>query len=122
MMLLSCYLIGADTLLVECGNLLLDKGHSIRGVISNAPKVSDWARERRLLHVPLAPGYVEALRREPFDYLFAITHLALIPDEVLALPRKGAINFHDGPLPRYAGLNTPAWALMNREARYGVSW
>ena len=121
-MLLSCYLIGADTLLVECGNLILEKGHSIRGVISNAPRVKEWALERRLAHIPLGAGYAEIMRQEPFDFLFAITHLAILPDEVLSLPRRGAINFHDGPLPRYAGLNTPAWALMNREERYGVSW
>ena len=36
-------------------------------------------------------------------------------DEVLRLPRRMAINFHDGPLPRYAGLNTPVWALLNGE-------
>src|SRR5262249_19259336 len=63
-----------------------------------------------------------ALQREPFDFLFAITHLAVLPDEVIALPSKGAVNFHDGPLPRYAGLNAPAWALMNGETTYGVTW
>ncbi|WP_343245477.1 formyltransferase family protein [Sulfitobacter faviae] len=25
-------------------------------------------------------------------------------------------------MPRYAGLNTPAWAIINGEARHGVSW
>ena len=34
----------------------------------------------------------------------------------------GAINFHDGPLPRYAGLNAPVWAILNRETRHGVTW
>jgi methionyl-tRNA formyltransferase len=33
-----------------------------------------------------------------------------------------AVNFHDGPLPRYAGLNAPVWALLNREPQYGVTW
>jgi len=32
------------------------------------------------------------------------------------------LNFHDGPLPRYAGLNTPAWAIINGETQHGVSW
>ena len=43
-------------------------------------------------------------------------------DDVLALPAKGAINFHDGPLPQMAGLNTPVWALLNGEAEHGISW
>ena len=41
---------------------------------------------------------------------------------MLAKATRGAINFHDGPLPRYAGLNAPVWALINRETRHGVTW
>ncbi|HEX9858486.1 MAG TPA: MupA/Atu3671 family FMN-dependent luciferase-like monooxygenase, partial [Paracoccaceae bacterium] len=33
-----------------------------------------------------------------------------------------AVNFHDGPLPRYAGLNAPVWAILNGEARHGITW
>ncbi|MDM3870605.1 LLM class flavin-dependent oxidoreductase [Porticoccus sp. W117] len=62
------------------------------------------------------------MSKQPFDYLFSITHLEMISESVLALPKQLAINFHDGPLPRYAGLNTPAWALMNGESEYGISW
>ena len=38
------------------------------------------------------------------------------------MPTAAAINFHDGPLPAYAGLNTPVWALLNGESRHGVTW
>jgi natural product biosynthesis luciferase-like monooxygenase protein len=41
---------------------------------------------------------------------------------VLALAARGAVNFHDGPLPDYAGLNAPVWALLNGETRHGVTW
>ncbi len=118
----SCFLIGGDTLLNECGETLITKGHRISGVITAAPKVRTWATKRGLRHVDVNGRYAEALAEAPFDYLFAITHLSLIPDDVLAMPRRGAVNFHDGPLPRYAGLNTPAWALMNGEREYGISW
>ena len=56
------------------------------------------------------------------DYLFAITWLKLLPESVLELPRVAAINFHDGPLPRYAGLNAPAWALFHGEVEHAVTW
>jgi natural product biosynthesis luciferase-like monooxygenase protein len=118
---LSSFVIGSDGLLIECTEVLLRQGHEVRGVISDAPRIVRWARERGLALVD-PRAYVETLRRAPFDYLFAITHLAVLPDDVLALPTKGAVNFHDGPLPRYAGLNAPAWALMNRETTYGVTW
>src|SRR5262245_63277827 len=118
---LSCFLIGSDTLLTECGQLLLQQGHEIRGVITGAAKVGQWATEKRIPVYHPKSDYRANLKERPFDYLFAITYLSIIPDDILGIPQRGAINFHDGPLPRYAGLNTPAWALMNRESEYGVS-
>jgi natural product biosynthesis luciferase-like monooxygenase protein len=118
----SCFVIGQDTLLIECTEILLAQGHEVKGVLSSAPRIVAWATEKGLATVDPRTDYVEALRREPFDYLFAITHLAIIPDDALALAKKGAINFHDGPLPRYAGLNAPAWALLQRETTYGITW
>ncbi len=118
----SCYLIGADTLLIECAEVLLTKGHEIKGVITVAPRISQWAHNKSIPVIAHKAGYGEELKSQDFDYLFSITHLAIIKDDVLALPKKGAINFHDGPLPSYAGLNTPAWALINGEEKYGISW
>ncbi|MFL0800290.1 MAG: LLM class flavin-dependent oxidoreductase [Agarilytica sp.] len=118
----SCYLIGADTLLIECGEVLLSKGHEIKGVVTAAPRISQWAHNKSIPVVAHKKGYGDELKGQDFDYLFSITHLAIIKDDVLALPKKGAINFHDGPLPAYAGLNTPAWALLNSEEEYGISW
>src|SRR3954467_11523020 len=94
----SCYLIGSDGLLIECAELLLRRGHEVRGVISGADRVVRFARGRGLTIVD-PRAYLEALRREPFDYLFSITHLELIPEEAVALAKSGVINFHDGPLP-----------------------
>jgi natural product biosynthesis luciferase-like monooxygenase protein len=122
----SCYLIGGDSLLIECGEILQSKGHSIRGVVTNAPRLSQWAIGKSIPVITADADYPATLAKQsqsaPFDYLFSITHLAIIKDEVLALPQKKTINFHDGPLPAYAGLNTPAWALMNQEEKYGISW
>ncbi|MGH1439204.1 MAG: MupA/Atu3671 family FMN-dependent luciferase-like monooxygenase [Cellvibrionaceae bacterium] len=122
----SCYLIGGDSLLIECGEILQSKGHQILGVITNAPRLSQWAMGKTIPVMPADADYPAKLKEQaqsqPFDYLFSITHLAIIKDEVLALPQKMTVNFHDGPLPAYAGLNTPAWALINQEKSYGISW
>ena len=118
---ISCILIGEESLLVGCGDILRERGHAVAGVVSRNPAVRDWATARGL---PLAERADEigALAGPGFDWLFSIANLTVIPDEVLALPRAGAINFHDGPLPAYAGLNTPVWALLNGEAAHGVTW
>ena len=118
----SCFLVGGDTLLIECGEMLHKAGHQILGVVSRANRIADWARECDIPVIPLDSDYGEVLAQQPFDYLFSITHLEMIPERVLKLPTQLAINFHDGPLPRYAGLNAPAWALMNGEPEYGISW
>lgn len=118
-----CVLIGADSLLVECGELLRSRGHEVVAVVSGAQKVSDWGRRIGVpVHDASTSAWVDELRGTSFDHLFAITHLAILPDAALTLPAKGAINFHDGPLPAYAGLNAPAWALINGETSYGISW
>jgi len=115
-----CFLIGADTLLVACGDVLLQRGHEIAGVLTRTARVADWARSNG---IPVHDTKdTSALAAEPFDYLFAITHLAILKDEVLELAQHATINFHDGPLPRYAGLNAPAWALMAGEREYGITW
>lgn len=118
----SCYLIGADSLLMECGEILSARGHHMLGIITDAPRLTDWARQRGLATIPIRSDYPTLLKSTTFDYLFSITHLGVLPGEVIRLPRRGAINFHDGPLPRYAGLNTPVWALLHRETSYGITW
>jgi natural product biosynthesis luciferase-like monooxygenase protein len=118
----SAYIVGETTLPIQCGEILLGAGHTLLGVVSADPQVVSWARERGV--DPIDPGHDLAARLGPlpFDYLFSVNNLTLLAREVLALPRRGAINFHDGPLPRYAGLNAPAWAILNGETEYGVVW
>ncbi len=118
----SCYLIGADTLLTQCGEILLERGHTIGAVVTDAAKVSQWARGHDIEVISASGDYATTLSERSFDYLFAITHLAMIPDAAVSSPARLAINFHDGPLPSYAGLNTPMWAIMNGETEYGISW
>ena len=108
----SCWLIGADSLLEACGEVLLGAGHEVCGVITDSVRLSAWARERGLALLDPRGDFESVLASVPFDHLFAITHLERLPERTLRLPRRSAINFHDGPLPAYAGLNAPAWALM----------
>ena len=118
----SCFLIGNQTRLIQCGEILLDLGHRIVGVISSDPVIQPWCREKNLQLNPQDEFIVDVLRREDFDYLFSIDNFQLLPKEVLSIPRKMGVNFHDGPLPRYAGSNATNWALINGETEHGVTW
>ncbi|MCZ7669919.1 MAG: formyltransferase family protein [Chloroflexi bacterium] len=93
------------------------------GVVTTAVPLQQWAQSHHIPTFTLSKNLAAELQeREPFDYLFSITNLAILPEALLVLPQKGAINFHDGPLPRYAGLYATSWALLNQELIHGVTW
>ncbi|EJL23397.1 MupA/Atu3671 family FMN-dependent luciferase-like monooxygenase [Novosphingobium sp. AP12] len=114
--------IGNETLLSECSKLLLERDHEIVAVVA-APMspAAQWAKQAGIA-VHARPRDLLKAGLGRIDYLFSISNLAVLPAEVLALAARAAINFHDGPLPERAGLNTPVWALLEGAARHGVTW
>jgi len=118
----SCFLIGTESLLISCAEVLLERGHRILGVISDESMITGWCGAHGVRVIAPKPDYTPALAAEPFDYLLSITNLTVVPAAALRLPRRGAVNFHDGPLPRFGGLYAPAWALMAGESDYGITW
>jgi natural product biosynthesis luciferase-like monooxygenase protein len=118
---LSTLLFGNETLTQQCGDMVLARGHSIAAVVTRAPAVRLWAEGKGLrLEAPSA-DLARRLAGLSVDWLLSVANLSVIPDDVLSLA-KGAVNFHDGPLPRYAGLNAPVWAIWNGETQHGISW
>lgn len=118
----SAVIIGNESLTIQCAEMLHDAGHEIKAVITRNADIISWADRADLPTHSSDSDLVEALKGMEFDWLLSIANLDLIPEAALALPKRGAVNFHDGPLPRYAGLNAPAWALINGEVEYGISW
>jgi natural product biosynthesis luciferase-like monooxygenase protein len=115
-------LIGGESLLIECAQTLLSAGFGIAAVVSRAAAVRRWAASQQLALFSEPSQLLLADAPRGFGYLFSITNLDVLAPEVIALPTRAAINFHDGPLPEYAGLNTPVWALLNGEAQHGITW
>ncbi|NPD13865.1 LLM class flavin-dependent oxidoreductase [Xinfangfangia sp. D13-10-4-6] len=111
----SAILIGNETLTRECGALWLARGHKIVAVVSEAPALRDWARAGGIALCDLAD-------LPAADWILSVANLRLLRGDVLARAGKGAVNFHDGPLPEHAGLNAPVWAILGGEARHGVTW
>ncbi|EEW26720.1 MupA/Atu3671 family FMN-dependent luciferase-like monooxygenase [Rhodobacter ferrooxidans] len=117
----SSIVIGNESLTIQCAEVLLARGHSIAALVSRNPEVQAWAQARGLRQEAPGQGLADRLAGLRVDWLLSIANLSLIPEAVLALA-KGAVNFHDGPLPRYAGLNAPVWAILNGEVRHGITW
>ncbi len=56
------------------------------------------------------------------DLVFSINNHQIIREALLEGIPGGIINFHNAPLPRYAGLNACSWAIYNAESEHGVTW
>ncbi|MBT8211885.1 MAG: AMP-binding protein, partial [Acidimicrobiia bacterium] len=119
---LSAVFLGEESLVVSCGEAWLAAGHEIRAVASDVDEIVQWAEDRGLPTVG-PERILDGLTALPgFDYLFSIVNFQLLPREVLALPRSLPINYHDSPLPRYAGVNATNWAILNGEKEHAVTW
>lgn len=57
------------------------------------------------------------------DYLFSVVNHHIIPESLIKkYVRFFAINYHDSLLPKYAGLNSTTWALIENESSHGITW
>ena len=107
-------------------------GHRIVAVLSSSPSgtsrgavVADFAAQ---LAVPRWPAELvktgqlaERMQAEAVDLLLNVHSLAIAHPAVVEAPRIGSFNLHPGPLPRYAGLNAPSWAIYHGESTHGVT-
>lgn len=118
----SCCMIGEDSLLIQCAEILLAKGHTLSCIISSTPQITRWAEE----HDILCSGYMGTLetiaKASRFEYLFSIANSHILSKNIIGLPSKYAINWHNSPLPRFAGIHATSWAILNDEKIHGVTW
>ncbi len=121
-MTIAAILVGNESLTVQCGQALLARGHAVVAVVTRAAEVRRWAEGAGLRVEVQDAGTAGRLAGVAADWLVSAANLFVLPPELLALARAGAMNFHDGPLPRHAGLNAPVWAILQGEAWHGVAW
>jgi methionyl-tRNA formyltransferase len=69
-----------------------------------------------------SPEALEFIKSKEPDYIFSINNFRLLSENLIKIPAKGIINFHNGPLPRYGGVNIPSWVIINGEKEHGVTW
>ena len=118
---LDCLLVGNGGVLVRCGEVLLAKGHRISAVVTDDTTACSWAIKSGIPHRD--PG--DVIKVGPVlacDVLLSIGNYALLPDALLKCAKRMSVNYHYGPLPEYAGLQAPAWAIAERATDYAVTW
>lgn len=118
----DCIIIGDESLTQHCAETLLSQGHTLVAMVTDNPDVAEWAKRHAVRCEGHGQDLSKRLETVSVDWVLSIANLKILPPDVLALGRKGAVNFHDGPLPKRAGLNAPVWALIEGEATHGITW
>ncbi|MCK0151700.1 LLM class flavin-dependent oxidoreductase [Marivita sp. S6314] len=115
-------LIGDESLTQHCAETLLAQGHRIAVLVTGNPEIAKWASSRSIRVEPHGRDLGARMGTVSVDWVLSIANLHILPSDVIKCGRQGAVNFHDGPLPKHAGLNAPVWALLEGESRHGITW
>ena len=119
---LSFALLGEGLALAGAIERLRQKGHDIAGIVacSEAEAESLEGTGVPVRVKPIDPaGFLAGLS---FDVLLSIYNGYVLRAETLALARIASINYHNAPLPAYAGLRATAWAVLHGEPVHGITW
>ncbi len=65
--------------------------------------------------------FCEVVRRKGPDLLIVVAFGQILRDELLDIPRWGAINIHASLLPKYRGAAPIQWAILNNESKTGLT-
>lgn len=119
---------------VRCLSVLLSRGVDVGLVITHEddPKENVWyesvAATARRQDVPWvtpadakSPEVVSRIAAIAPDFIFSFYYRRMIPESVLRLARRGALNMHGSLLPRYRGRSPVNWAILNGETETGAT-
>jgi methionyl-tRNA formyltransferase len=131
-MAMNVLLVGEESAGAQTLKLLANGNHHLVGVMASPTRkavggLTVWQRAEKLgcrkwpAESVKDPTFAEVIRAEEVDLLLNVHSLFVIKPEIVAAPRFGSFNLHPGPLPRYAGLNAPSWAIYRGERCHGVT-
>ena len=115
----GCYVVGSGKLAARCIEILQNKSFEIARVITSDPWLCNEVQVQCSGPEVLENGAEVLL---PVDYIFSINNSYILQPGFLALAQKMAINYHDAPLPEYAGMFATNWAILNDSKNHGISW
>jgi len=114
--------IGEGLVLAGAIEIARSRGHEIAAVFSTV--ATEAAAMARASFPVLGPkgSVADFVASHDCDILFSIANGRILDAATLAKPRLAAVNYHNGPLPAYAGMWVTAWAVLNGEEYHGVTW
>jgi methionyl-tRNA formyltransferase len=129
---LNVLLVGEESAGAQTLKLLANSSHKLVGVMASPTRKSAggltvWQLAEKMgcrawpAELVKDADFAGVVRSEKVDLLLNVHSLFVIKGEIVAAPRYGSYNLHPGPLPRYAGLNAPSWAIYRGERSHGVT-
>src|SRR5689334_14153292 len=115
-------LIGEGSLVLQCADVLVAGGHSVTALVSEGPDARRWAASNRVPLFDSVTDLSRAIHTMEFEYLFSVVNFRILRPEILRAAKHSAINYHDAPLPSYAGINATSWAILSGETMHGITW
>ena len=128
---------GTPDFAAESLRALIEQGYEIAGVFTQPDKPRDRGMKESFSpvkelavanHLPvyqpvkLRDGTAEALLRSLApDVLVVVAYGRILPDELLSVPRLGAINVHGSLLPAYRGAAPIQAAVLSGDEKTGVT-
>jgi natural product biosynthesis luciferase-like monooxygenase protein len=114
--------VGEKGILISCAEAWLDSNKSITAVVSDSAQIREWCNGKDILCFGWDERTEELVANSHYDYLFSLANLRILSTAFIDAATTAAINFHDGPLPAYKGVNTPTWAILNGEQSHAITF
>lgn len=97
-----------------------------RGMKMIASPVKEYALEKgiKVYQPPKIRNnveFIDTLKSLEPDVLCVVAYGKILPQEVLDIPKYGAINVHGSLLPKYRGAAPIQWAVLNGEKETGIT-
>ncbi len=128
---------GTPDFAVPCLRALIEEGHHISLVVTQADKpkgrghrlTSPPVKELALTHeLPIyqpvslkTDEAVEIISAAAPQVIVVVAYGKILPQAILSLPPMGCINVHGSLLPKYRGAAPIQWAVLNGETETGVT-
>jgi methionyl-tRNA formyltransferase len=125
---------GYHTIGYRCLKELLDRGEEVRAVVTHQddPHEHVWFESVGELAqaagvpvlsppTPNTPAVIDHIATLQPELILSFYYRRLLCQELLAIPRLGAINLHGSLLPKYRGRAPVNWVLVNGETQTGAT-
>ena len=136
--MLNILFMGTPDFAKESLEAVYNAGYNILGVVTNPDKpkgrgmkmipspVKEFALEKNLkIYQPLKVRnnieFIEEIKTLNPDVICVVAYGKILPKEILEIPKLGCINVHGSLLPKYRGAAPIQWAVINGEAKTGVT-